>query len=175
MAHILRHMPKALPRNEDNLIGQPPFQEGQMFSVTASLLGGTQIVFGRDMPTTRMEVHEALVRGLSAKALIYFIEHSSIERDVMVSAAGTSVRTFLRLSQRKKARLDPELSSRTWKFAEILAKAMLVFGDKQSAEKWLIRPALGLDGQRPIDLLETETGRELVDEYLDRMEYGAYS
>jgi putative toxin-antitoxin system antitoxin component (TIGR02293 family) len=70
--------------------------------------------------------------------------------------------------------LSPEQSGRTWKFAEILAKAASVLGSQQAAESWLERPATGLDQRRPIDLLATPAGIELVEEFLERMEYGVY-
>lgn len=40
------------------------------------------------------------------------------------------------------------------------------------AEQWLERPAIGLDQRRPIDLLGTPAGVELVEDYLERLEYG---
>ena len=37
------------------------------------------------------------------------------------------------------------------------------------------RPAMGLDHQRPIDLLQTVQGAELVNDFLTRLEHGVYS
>ena len=42
------------------------------------------------------------------------------------------------------------------------------------AELWLCRPALGLNGVRPIDLLQSPEGKLLVQELLGRLEYGVY-
>ncbi|TIX82762.1 MAG: DUF2384 domain-containing protein, partial [Mesorhizobium sp.] len=61
------------------------------------------------------------------------------------------------------------------KFAEILSKATDVFGSQAEAEQWLERPAIGLDQRRPIDLLATPAGVELVEDYLERLEYGVYA
>ena len=61
-----------------------------------------------------------------------------------------------------------------WKFAEILAKAIKVFGTQEAAEKWLERPAFGLERRRPIDLLATPAGAEMVKTYLGQIEYGVY-
>lgn len=60
-------------------------------------------------------------------------------------------------------------------FATILAKAIAVFGSREAAEAWLQRPAVGLNGQRPIDLLTTVAGAELVENFLGRLEYGVYT
>jgi uncharacterized protein (DUF2384 family) len=34
---------------------------------------------------------------------------------------------------------------------QILSMAAEVFGEREVAEAWMSRPAMGLDGQRPID------------------------
>ena len=59
--------------------------------------------------------------------------------------------------------------------AETLAKATEVLGSKDDAQRWLEMAALGLDGQRPIDLLQTPAGAELVNDFLTRLEYGVYT
>lgn len=56
----------------------------------------------------------------------------------------------------------------------ILAKAAEVFGTAAAAQSWLIQPALGLDGQRPIDLLESESGAVVVADFLVRLDYNVY-
>ncbi|CDZ67170.1 Hypothetical protein NGAL_HAMBI2605_54490 [Neorhizobium galegae bv. orientalis] len=71
--------------------------------------------------------------------------------------------------------LSQEQSGRAWKFAEILSKATDVLGTQAEAEQWLERPAIGLDQRRPIDLLGTPAGVELVEDYLERLEYGVYA
>ena len=66
-----------------------------------------------------------------------------------------SLRTLQRHRAASEKPLNPEQSGRTWKFAEILAKATAVLGSQEEAEQWLERPAIGLDQRRPIDLLAT--------------------
>jgi putative toxin-antitoxin system antitoxin component (TIGR02293 family) len=36
-------------------------------------------------------------------------------------------------------------------------------------------PAKGLDGKRPIDMLQTVQGTDLVSDFLTRMQHGVYS
>lgn len=59
--------------------------------------------------------------------------------------------------------------------AKILAKATQVLGSQKEAEQWMERPAIGLAQRRPIDLLTTPAGAKLVQEHLDRIEYGVYT
>ena len=46
---------------------------------------------------------------------------------------------------------------------------------RAEAEQWLERAAIGLDQRRPIDLLATTAGVEIVENHLERIEYGAYT
>jgi putative toxin-antitoxin system antitoxin component (TIGR02293 family) len=86
-----------------------------------------------------------------------------------------SLRTYQRHTSTTAKQLNPEQSGRTWKLAEILAKATAVFGSKEEAEQWLERPATGLNQRKPIDLLATPAGVELVEDFLVRLEYGVYA
>lgn len=58
--------------------------------------------------------------------------------------------------------------------AAVFAKAVEIFGSKEEAKLWLRRPALGLNDERPIDLLRSPEGKRLVQEFLDRLEHGVY-
>jgi putative toxin-antitoxin system antitoxin component (TIGR02293 family) len=56
-----------------------------------------------------------------------------------------------------------------------LVKATQVFGSREEAEAWLVRPAIGLEQQRPVDLLTTPAGLETVMAFLTRLEHGVYT
>lgn len=47
-------------------------------------------------------------------------------------------------------------------------------GGIEAADRWLVRPALGLGGRRPLDLLETPLGGALVADDLVQRAYGVY-
>jgi putative toxin-antitoxin system antitoxin component (TIGR02293 family) len=93
---------------------------------------------------------------------------------LLEKAVGISWRTFQRRKANPARLLSGEQSGRTWKFAEILAKATAVLGSRTEAERWLDRPAIGLDHRRPIDLLATTAGVEIVENHLERIEHGVY-
>ena len=58
---------------------------------------------------------------------------------------------------------------------EILPQAAAVFGGQEPAEAWMSRPAMGLDGLRPMDWLQTTEGVQVVRDFLARLEYCVYS
>ncbi|HEX3424440.1 MAG TPA: antitoxin Xre/MbcA/ParS toxin-binding domain-containing protein, partial [Sphingomicrobium sp.] len=138
------------------------------------LLGGPRILSRRI--TSTLDAHEQLLDGLPCSALTHFVSHLLfIQTDSLEKAFGMSLRTFQRRKDAPDKPLSQEQSGRTWKFAEILAKATDVFGSQEEAEQWLERPAIGLDQRRPIDLLATPAGIELVEQYLTRLAYGVYA
>jgi putative toxin-antitoxin system antitoxin component (TIGR02293 family) len=141
----------------------------------ADLLGGTKVL--RHQLRGPLAVHEFLSQGLPRAALTHLFENVLLLRspDLFELALGMSFRTLQRFKAKPRKPLSKEQSGRTWKFAEILAKATEVFGSREEAEQWLERPAIGLEQRRPIDLLATPAGVKLVEEFLDRIEYGVYA
>ena len=140
----------------------------------AALLGGPRIL--RHQVTNPLDAHEMLLEGLPGRALTHLLNSLLVIRRTasLEKAVGMSLRTFQRRKDAPTKPLNQEQSGRTWKFAEILAKATAVFGSQQEAEQWLERPAIGLDQRRPIDLLATPAGVEIVEDFLTRLKYGVY-
>ncbi|MGH6925587.1 MAG: type II RES/Xre toxin-antitoxin system antitoxin [Propylenella sp.] len=69
-------------------------------------------------------------------------------------------------------RLSKEESDRAVRLARITAVAERIFGDPRKAHRWLRKPSRTLDGVTPISLLKSETGSQLVEQTLYRIEYG---
>jgi uncharacterized protein (DUF2384 family) len=59
--------------------------------------------------------------------------------------------------------------------ARILQLATSVLGDATAARVWLTKPAYGLNGAVPLELMSTTTGRAQVLELLGRLNDGVYS
>jgi putative toxin-antitoxin system antitoxin component (TIGR02293 family) len=139
------------------------------------LLGGKKVF--PDSLNDALDAHEMLLQGLPAVALSHLIGNLSVigKTDSLEKAVGMSLRTFQRRKDAPAKPLNQEQSGRAWKFAEILTKATAVFGSQAEAESWMEQPASGLNQRRPIDLLATTAGVELVEEFLERLEYGVYA
>ena len=145
------------------------------FKSVVDILGGPIVL--KQRLTGPLDAHELLLRGLPGAALTYLVDSLALLHDPasLEKAVGMSLRTFQRRKGSPTKPLSQEQSGRTWKFAEILAKATAVLGSRADAELWLERPAIGLDQRRPIDLLATAAGIEIVENYLERLEYGVYT
>jgi putative toxin-antitoxin system antitoxin component (TIGR02293 family) len=139
------------------------------------ILGGQRVFHGPI--NTRMDAHEMILRGFPGSVLTRMTTLFNFMRssENLEKAAGISIRTYQRRKKTASVPLTPEQSSRIWRFAEIFANAVAVLGTKEEAEVWFVKPAIGLDGNRPIDLVATAAGAELLTEYLTRMEYGVYT
>lgn len=129
---------------------------------------------------TPIDLHEQIARGLPRRMAVHLLNGlSTLKLDEGVRALGLSTRTWHRIksdtSEDAAQRLDADQSARVWNLAEVLTKAEEVLGTREAAEQWLARPAIGLNSRRPIDLMTTAQGAELVKTLLDQMEYGVYA
>ncbi len=154
---------------------QPRPAEASNLRRLVDMLGGTKVL--RYRVKDPLDAHRLLLRGIPGAALTHLWESFLIRHDPasLEKAVGISLRTVQRRKIKPARRLSPEQSGRTWKFAEVLAKATAVLGSRREAEQWLERSAIGLDGNRPIDLLATTAGTEIVETHLERLEYGVYT
>jgi len=141
-----------------------------------SLLGGQKTLKRKVL--TVMDAHELLLAGIPSSALLHLVSGVSGLGipDMVEKALGISVRT---LQRRKKDKdqdtiLTTDQGSRVWKLAEILGRAEATLGSREAAEEWMVKPAIGLDRRRPIDLMSTSAGVEMVETYLTQIEYGVY-
>ncbi|MDE1995983.1 MAG: DUF2384 domain-containing protein [Rhizobiaceae bacterium] len=152
----------------------PDGKVGELQKIT-DLLGGARVLSRR--LTSALDAHELLLHGLPASAVDHLVGQLLFigKTESLEKAVGMSLRTWQRRRDAPSKPLSQEQSGRAWKFAEILAKATDVFGTQAEAEQWLERPAIGLEQRRPIDLLATPAGVELVEDYLERLEYGVYA
>jgi putative toxin-antitoxin system antitoxin component (TIGR02293 family) len=71
--------------------------------------------------------------------------------------------------------LDPNASDRALRLVSVTSQAIDVLGSQEAAERWLASPAMGLDRRKPIDLLQSTEGTEMIKTLLTRMDYGVYA
>ena len=139
----------------------------------AGLLGGASLL--KRKVRSRLDVHEVLERGIPSSAFNFLLSRVKVlEPEAVRKAVGLSVRTVQRRNQTPQKPLSPEQSGRAWKFAELLAQATEVLGSQEAAEQWLNTPAMALDQRRPIELLSTSVGAEMVERLLFQIDHGVY-
>lgn len=147
----------------------------QVLQRAANLLGGAAVL-GHKV-RSQFEAHEVLLGGLPATALHRLLANLTVlDRNLSLETGiGISRRTLQRSKEEPSRPLTLDQSGRAWKFAEILSRAVDAIGNQEEAERWMERPALALNGQRPIDLMRTPAGIEILETLLGRIEYGVYT
>ena len=140
-----------------------------------ALLGGKNVL-GRHI-RSMLDAHDVISIGFPAAVLTYISSQMELlqDPDRLQKALGISLRTLQRNKDEPNKALSQEQSGRAWKFAEIVSKAASILGSLEAAQEWLMKPAVGLEQRCPIDLLSTPAGIELVEDLLERMEYGVYA
>ncbi len=148
---------------------------------TASdLLGGPKLLGESliDEPTEQplLQAHLTARAGLPYAALFYLIDHAKALDEVSVAhVLDISVPTLRRQRKNQHQTMPTSTGGKVLQLAEAIARAQDVFGDREEAQRWLLKKAMGLDGRRPIELLATPQGADLVMQFLERLEYGVYN
>ena len=154
-----------------------PLAEESDFRRTVDLLGGPRVL--HRTVRSALDTHDLLHEGLPARALDHLVREVTllhVSPVLLEKAVGISPRTYQRRKKDEEDRpLSREQSNRVWKFAETLGRASDLFGSQAAAEAWLVEPATALDQRKPIDLLSTPAGVEMVEAHLTRIEYGVYT
>jgi putative toxin-antitoxin system antitoxin component (TIGR02293 family) len=144
------------------------------FTQVVNFLGGRQIF--KKTISSKLDVHEVILKGIPGGALTYMVKHIKTMKPAdLVQAFGVSIRTVQRRTGTPQKPLSQDQGGRAWKFAEVLTTATDIFGSQTEAEKWLTSPAVALDQRRPVDLLSSPAGVEMVEQLLGRLEYGVYT
>lgn len=68
--------------------------------------------------------------------------------------------------------LTPDQSDRLSRLLRTIEDAEATFGDRAKAHKWLRRPSAFLDGEAPLDRLDTDIGTRQVEAMLGRIAHG---
>ena len=112
--------------------------------------------------------------GISASILFELAIALSVDRKCVSELLHISERT---LSRRLKgdAKLTADESDRAVRLARMISSATEMIGDPGKASRWLQTANRALEGHRPFDLLDTDTGVEAVRDVLGRIAYGVYS
>jgi putative toxin-antitoxin system antitoxin component (TIGR02293 family) len=154
----------------------PGFDGGEIQRV-AELFGGAKVL--RHELRNALDVHDALTEGLPGEAVTQLMHNVrnvlGVRDDALEGALGMSARTVQRFKRAPRKRLSRAQSGQVWTFAKILARATGVLGTRELAEHWLASPAMALDRRRPVELLATAAGVEMVEDLLGRIEYGVYT
>lgn len=119
---------------------------------------------------------EELVRkGLPARVIDRLADAFGAPASEILWLIGLSRATGYRKKAKGAQSLRAAQSDRAFRLARVFTLAQSVFEDDQNAREWFREPNRALGGDRPLDLLDTETGTARVMRVLNQLEHGVYS
>jgi putative toxin-antitoxin system antitoxin component (TIGR02293 family) len=126
-----------------------------------------------------VELHDKILRGLPRSSALH-LAHGlrKITPHETLQALHMSRQTWRRIEVNKAERLKPlnlDHSGSVWRMAEVLVIACDVLGSRDDAEEWVTTRAIGLNSRRPIALMATTQGSQLVRTLLSQMAHGVYT
>jgi len=134
-------------------------------------MGGTSVV---GSPQSDFEFIEIIRHGLPSKVIKCVVKSSAVSEEVIYKSLRIAKRTVAR-RKASAARLKAAESELIYRFSRVLVTATDILGDRDKARQWLLSENRALNGERPIDLLDTGIGFEDVMDVLHRIEFGVYS
>lgn len=112
----------------------------------------------------------AVADGLPAKAVRDLIA----DRVVTIADLARVVAPRRTIDRRLKdnSALTADESDRLARFVRVLAEATRLLGSREEAMRWLGEPKYAFDGDKPIDLLKTDSGGRVVENLFLRASHG---
>jgi len=138
------------------------------YAQVADILGGEKVL-GRSL-SSRMDFVELGGVGITKDAASHLARYLSLSLAGVARLLPVTPRTLQRYSAGK--RLSRAVSEQVLQLAEVVAIGSEVFGDRQNFLDWLSLPSAPLGDRKPIDLLSSRFGVELVIDELGRISHG---
>ena len=135
------------------------------------VLGGQQVL--RQNIHHRMDLLELSDRGVTKDALVHLARFLSCSMSQMAELLPVTERTIQRYAP--EAHFNRVVSEHILQIAEVAAKGVDVFTDKERFLKWLRHPSPALANQTPMSLLRSRFGADMVLDELGRIEHGVFS
>jgi putative toxin-antitoxin system antitoxin component (TIGR02293 family) len=120
-------------------------------------------------PMQRIELIRA---GLSAATVQSAADYLSISQKDLLHAIRIPVSTVTTRAHEGK-RLSPNESDKLVRLAQVVRRSIEVSGDTSEGKAWLNDQVVSLGNRRPVDLLDTQDGFDLVMRTLGRIQFGA--
>lgn len=109
-------------------------------------------------------------RGLSKKAVATMARRLSITQSDLFIILHISARTWQRYTDEKL--LPQDVTENALQLATLYKQGEDVFGETWKFQGWMNHPSPFLGGKRPIELLDTTFGFQLVHDEITRIEHG---
>ncbi|TCD00824.1 DUF2384 domain-containing protein [Pedobacter psychroterrae] len=136
----------------------------------ASLLG----LLGSNYATsTDFDLLNLARKGVSKKALVSLAKQISLTIQEVAGIMHISERTLQRYTP--ATLIKTEYAEKAIELAKLYERGTEVFGTIDNFNDWMKTPNYTLNGEAPLNLLDTSIGFDLIIQTLGRIEYGIFS
>ena len=136
----------------------------------ASLLG----LLGSNYATsTDFDLLNLARKGVSKKALVNLAKQISLTIQEVAGIMHISERTLQRYTP--ATLIKTEYAEKAIELAKLYERGTVVFGTIDNFNDWMKTPNYTLNGEAPLNLLDTSIGFDLIIQTLGRIEYGIFS
>jgi putative toxin-antitoxin system antitoxin component (TIGR02293 family) len=136
-----------------------------------TLLGGYEVI-GHSAKTD-MDLYEISRNGLPKKALLHLAANLKVSLRALSQLLNVAERTIQRKADQDL--LDSSTTEQVLQLAEVFSRGQGVFGSSTRFQQWINTGNLTLGGKRPMELLQSRFGMQMVLDELGRIEYGIVS
>lgn len=129
-------------------------------------------ILGIEEPATEWELLNIIRRGLPGKTIDILVDILGISISDLGRLLHVSSRTLMR---QRGMQLDIHLSDHVLAISTVIAKCEDIFGNEERAVQWLKTPCMALNGESPLNMLDTSVGTSMVMDVLGRIDYGVFA
>jgi putative toxin-antitoxin system antitoxin component (TIGR02293 family) len=128
----------------------------------------------RATPRSAIDMVPTLRKGLPSRSLERVATELGMSPIAVGGLLGIPSRTLARRLQEKRT-FTPDESQRVFRLSRVLALVTSALGSVDKARHWLQTPNRVLEGQVPLELLDTDVGADAVIEEIGRIEHGVFA
>lgn len=122
----------------------------------------------------RLALIQVAQKGIQAKKLSLISELFNLNKEFIAKMFDLSSKSVTRYIKQNK-RMNSSDSELILKLIILHQKGEELFGSGETFNEWLNKPAFGLDNIRPIGIISTSDGIDLILEELSHIEFGDLS
>ena len=122
----------------------------------------------------RLSLIRKAKNGIDAKYVLMILKYYNFKKDFIAEMLNLSTKTLDRYTQENR-KLNPNDSELIIKLILLYKKGLEIFGDQESFVDWLNKTAFGLGNLKPVEIINTSEGIDLIIEELGRIEFGDLS
>lgn len=120
-----------------------------------------------------LDVIRLLKKGLPVDAFDVLQRKIGVSAKTLASIVNIAPRTLSRRKQ--EGRFHTDESERLLRIAKLFDRACALFGDPDTARRWLKTPQRALGSVSPLDFADTEPGAQEVEDLMGRLEHGVFA